>query len=137
MTSARRTSVLVVDDELALVRVLALHLESEGYEVLTATTGSEALAHIRQGRPDVVVLDAMMPGMSGLEVCRRVRRDAQLNEAHVIILTANAGFKQTAEEAGADEFMTKPFHLQDLSGAIERQAARLPQRTDPEVAPPA
>ena len=137
MMAGRRTSVLVVDDELALVRVLAMHLESEGYDVLTATRGPEALAHIRQRHPDVVVLDAMMPGMSGLEVCRRVRRDKELSDAHVIILTANAGFRQTAEDAGADEFMTKPFHLQDLSTAIERLSARLAGEKDREVAPPA
>ena len=128
--------VLVVDDEPALLRVLAMHLESEGYEVLTAGSGPEALAHIRQRRPDMIVLDAMMPEMSGLEVCRRVRRDRDLGDAHVIILTANAGFRQSSEEAGADEFMTKPFHLQDLSSALERLSSRRPAK-DHEVAPPA
>jgi two-component system phosphate regulon response regulator PhoB len=120
MTENRGT-VLVVDDELALVRVLALHLESEGYNVLTATGGAEALAHIRQHHPDVVVLDAMMPGMSGLEVCRRVRSDALLRESHVIILTANPGFRESSQEAGADAFMTKPFSLADLSAEVARQ----------------
>ncbi len=113
-------TVLVVDDEMALVRVLAIHLESEGYNVLTATNGHEALAHIRQGKPQVVVLDAMMPGMSGLEVCRRVRVDKELSEAHVIILTANAGFRESSREVGADAFMTKPFHLAELSAEVER-----------------
>jgi CheY-like chemotaxis protein len=120
--SDTKGTVLVVDDELALVRVLAMHLESEGYNVLTATNGPDALHHIRQGRPEVVVLDAMMPEMSGLEVCRRVRGDDQLRQSHVIILTANAGFRKSSEEAGADEFMTKPFHLQDLSAAVARLA---------------
>jgi len=124
MTSPTVKSILIVDDDLALVRVLALHFESEGYDVSTATGGTEALAHIRQHRPRVVVLDAMMPGMSGLEVCRRVREDPGLTDAQVIILTANEGFKQSSVEAGADEFMTKPFHLHDLSGAVERAALR-------------
>jgi CheY-like chemotaxis protein len=119
MTESRGT-VLVVDDELALVRVLALHLEGEGYNVLTATSGAEALAQIRQGHPDVVVLDAMMPEMSGLEVCRRVRSDDSLSQSHVIILTANDGFRESSEEAGADAFMTKPFSLADLSVQVDR-----------------
>jgi DNA-binding response OmpR family regulator len=113
-------TVLVVDDELALVRVLAIHLESEGYDVLTATSGQEALAHIRQRRPQVVVLDAMMPEMSGLEVCRRVRRDSDLSDSHVIILTANAGFRESSREVGADSFMTKPFHLNELTAEVAR-----------------
>ncbi|MEA2684326.1 MAG: two-component system, OmpR family, alkaline phosphatase synthesis response regulator PhoP [Chloroflexota bacterium] len=119
-------TVLVVDDELALVRVLALHLESVGYNVLTATSGTEALAHIRQDRPDVVVLDAMMPEMSGLEVCRRVRTDASLSDAHVIILTANAGFRESSQEVGADAFMTKPFSLADLTAEVDRLNADKP-----------
>ena len=120
-------TVLVVDDELALVRVLAIHLESEGYTVLTATNGHEALAHIRQRRPKVVVLDAMMPEMSGLEVCRRVRTDNDLSDSHVIILTANAGFRESSREVGADAFMTKPFHLDELSAEV----ARLSQERTP------
>ena len=117
---AAKGTVLVVDDELALVRVLAIHLESEGYNVLTATNGHEALAHIRQRRPEVVVLDAMMPEMSGLEVCRRVRTDSDLADAHVIILTANDGFREASREVGADAFMTKPFHLDELSAEVAR-----------------
>lgn len=114
--------VLVVDDEMALVRVLAIHLESEGYEVLTATNGHEALAHIRQRSPKVVVLDAMMPEMSGLEVCRQVRTDRELSGSRVIILTANAGFRESSREVGADSFMTKPFHLNELSAEVARLA---------------
>ena len=127
--TAPRGTVLVVDDELALVRVLAMHLESEGYLVLTATSGAEALAHIRQRRPDVVVLDAMMPEMSGIEVCRRVRDDPALTGAHVVILTANPGFKELAQDVGADSFMTKPFSLQTLS----REIARLTPEAAPEA----
>jgi len=137
MSEPRRKTVLVVDDELPLVRVLALHLESEGYEVLTATNGADALAQIRQRRPEVVVLDAMMPEMSGLEVCRRVRSDQQLSEAQVIILTANAGFRESSKEAGADDFMTKPFHLQDLTAAVDRLSRRLAVKPDPETSAPA
>ena len=128
-----RKTVLVVDDELALVRVLAMHLESEGYDVLTATNGPDALAQIRQRRPEVVVLDAMMPGMSGLEVCRRVRSDKQLSDAHVIILTANDGFRESSKEAGADDFMTKPFHLQELTAAVERLSRHLAVEPDRET----
>ncbi|MFN2463366.1 MAG: response regulator transcription factor, partial [Candidatus Dormibacteria bacterium] len=124
MTDPSRGTVMIVDDEMALVRVLAMHLEQEGYEVLTATNGPDALAQMRQRQPQVVLLDAMMPGMSGLEVCRRVREDDHLSRAHVIVLTANAGFQETAREAGADEFMTKPFHLHDLSQVVERMMGR-------------
>lgn len=124
--SAARATVLVVDDEPALLRVLAIHLASAGYDVLTATNGQEALAHIRRRRPQVVVLDAMMPEMSGLEVCRRVRTDKDLADSHVIILTANAGFRESSREVGADSFMTKPFHLNEVSAEVARLAAPSP-----------
>jgi CheY-like chemotaxis protein len=115
-----KPEVLVVDDDLPLVRVLALHFETEGYPVRVASNGREALAQVRLRHPAVMVLDAMMPVMSGLEVCRRVREMEGGDDIKIIMLTANAQVEDSAMQAGADAFMNKPFSLQALSAEVRR-----------------
>jgi DNA-binding response OmpR family regulator len=111
---------LVVDDDLPLLRVLALHFETEGYPVRVATGGREAMAQIRVRRPDVIILDAMMPVMSGVEVLRQLRNMVGGDDIKVIMLTANPAIKPAAREAGVDSFLTKPFSLQGLSAEVRR-----------------
>jgi two-component system phosphate regulon response regulator PhoB len=117
-----KPEVLVVDDDMPLVRVLALHFETEGYPVRVASSGREALAQVRLRRPAVVILDAMMPNMSGVEVCRQMREMAGSDEFKIMIvmLTANPQVQEEAREAGADAFMTKPFSLQGLTAEVRR-----------------
>jgi DNA-binding response OmpR family regulator len=108
---------LVVDDEPALVRVVAAYLERDGFEVLTAADGLTALELARSARPDVVVLDVMMPGIDGIEVCRRLRT---FSDAYVIMLTARAEEIDTLVglSVGADDYLTKPFSPRVLTARI-------------------
>ena len=112
--------VLVVDDDPPLLRVLALHLENEGYTVRTAPGGREALAQVGLHPPDLIVLDAMMPAMSGVEVCRQVRSMENGADVRILMLTANSQVEEAAMDAGADTFMTKPFSLVTLSAELRR-----------------
>jgi len=108
--------VLVVDDEVNIVRLIQINLQRHGYEVETANNGAEALAKIRDSRPDLLVSDVMMPEMDGFELLANVRRDPSLADLPVIMLTAKAqdadvmsGYKH-----GADMYLTKPFNPAEL-----------------------
>ena len=108
--------VLVVDDEVNIVRLIQINLQRHGYEVETANNGAEALAKIRDSRPDLLVSDVMMPEMDGFELLANVRRDPALSDLPVIMLTAKAqdadvmsGYKH-----GADMYLTKPFNPAEL-----------------------
>jgi DNA-binding response OmpR family regulator len=108
---------LVVDDEPSLTRVVAGYLEHEGFVVTTAPNGEQALAAARRDRPDVVVLDVMLPGMDGIEVCRQLRT---FSDAYVIMLTARSEEMDTliGLSVGADDYMTKPFSPRELTARI-------------------
>ena len=126
MGAVDRRRVLVVDDEVAIAEAVRARLESEGYAVLVAADGPEALATAEQEPPDLVVLDLMLPGMDGIEVCRALQRTRSVP---VLMLTARAGEEDKAQgfEAGADDYLTKPFSLRELAlrvGAILRRAER-------------
>jgi two-component system response regulator MprA len=111
--------VLVVDDERAVRDSLRRALELQGYEVDLANDGSEALARLEtNGQPDAVVLDILMPGIDGLEVCRRIRQ--QGNEVPVLMLTARdaVGDRVAGLDAGADDYLVKPFALEELLARI-------------------
>lgn len=110
--------VLIVDDEPALVKGLALTFEREGFTVASAEEGREALEAARRTRPDVVILDLMLPGLSGLDVCRSLRGDAdpRVRSVPVIMLTARDDDidKVVGLEVGADDYVTKPFNSREL-----------------------
>ena len=103
--------ILVVDDIEANVRLLQAKLQAEYYDVLIASSGPEALAMAAEESPDLVLLDVMMPGMDGFEVCRRLKNDAETRHIPVVLVTAldGRGDRITGLEAGADEFLTKPI----------------------------
>lgn len=121
-------TILIVDDEATIVEVVALYLQREGFQVLTAGDGHAALALIEQQRPDLVVLDLMLPGLNGLEVARRLRA---ANSLPVIILTARGeeADRVVGLELGADDYVTKPFSAREL---VARVKAVL-RRTHPEA----
>lgn len=114
--------VLVVDDDPHVLKLLRLNFELEGYDVVSATNGEDALKLIASKKPDVVVCDVMMPGMNGLEVVRRVREDEAFANLPIVIVSAKAqvGDVSAGEGAGADAYVTKPFDPQDLLDAVGR-----------------
>ena len=109
--------ILVVDDEPTLVATLRYNLEREGYEVLEAADGESALTVARSGRPDLIVLDLMLPGLDGREVCRILRRDMTVP---ILMLTARAEEldKVVGLELGADDYVTKPFGMRELLARV-------------------
>jgi DNA-binding response OmpR family regulator len=117
-------TILVVDDDPVIQKLLAVNFEMEGYRVVTAGDGEEALACISAEHPDVVVLDVMMPKVDGIEVVRRMKADPATAPVPVLLLSARAQAKDVAEglDAGADGYMTKPFDPVDL---LERVASLL------------
>jgi DNA-binding response OmpR family regulator len=102
---------VIADDSPTILALVTLAVKKDGYEPVTATNGTEALDAVRAHRPELVIVDAQMPGLSGYEVCRALREDNDTPRPHVIMLTAGAreSDKALADEAGVDEFLTKPF----------------------------
>ncbi len=122
-------TVLVVDDEEAIAEAVRARLSSEGFRVLVAGDGPQALAVAREERPDLVVLDLMLPGMDGLEVCTQLQRDRWVP---VLMLTARTeeADKVAGFAVGADDYLTKPFSLRELAvrvKAILRRVERIKQ----------
>lgn len=113
----RKHLILVVDDEPPIVRLVKAKLRVDGYEVLTATRGGEALAIVNQESPDLVVLDVMMPDMDGFETLRRIR---QQSTVPVVMLTARGSDmdKLKGLQSGADDYITKPFNPDELEARI-------------------
>ncbi len=103
--------ILVVDDEPYVIRSLTFVLKKEGYDVSSAINGEEALAKVRELKPDLMFLDVMMPKKNGYEVCQEIKNDPGLSDIYIIMLTAKG--QETDREKGlglgANEFMTKPF----------------------------
>jgi DNA-binding response OmpR family regulator len=114
------TRIVVADDSDMILSLVVLALQREGYEPATATNGADALARIREVRPQLVILDALMPNGDGYDVCRAVRDDPDLERPYVIMLTAGAreSDRERAELAGVDEFITKPFSPAELRARV-------------------
>jgi two-component system KDP operon response regulator KdpE len=116
--------VLVVDDEPQILRVIRASLPLRGYEVITASSGEEALNQISKQAPDLIILDLVMPEMSGLDVCRRVR---EFSAVPIIVLSAKGSQsdKVTALDLGADDYVTKPFGMDELLARVRAVLRRL------------
>jgi DNA-binding response OmpR family regulator len=127
-------AILVVEDEEAIAEAVRARLASEGYEVRVAHDGPQALKAVDDERPDLVVLDLMLPGMDGLEVCREIQRESWIP---VLMLTARTdeADKVAGLAVGADDYMTKPFSLRELAArvrAILRRMERIRRMSDGE-----
>jgi two-component system phosphate regulon response regulator PhoB len=118
--------ILVVEDESALVTLLRYNLEREGFRVTEARDGEEALLAAREQKPDLVLLDWMLPLLSGLEVCRQMRRMAETRGVPIIMLTARGeeGDKLRGLDSGADDYVTKPFSPSELVARIRAALRR-------------
>jgi diguanylate cyclase (GGDEF)-like protein len=121
------SKILIVDDEPTIVELLEEHLRSEGYETLHAYSGEEALQLLEHEVPDLVLLDLMLPGMDGYEVCRLMQRDARLNHIPVIMLTARSAVQNRVlgYQRGADDYVVKPFDPDELSVRVRAQLHHL------------
>jgi CheY-like chemotaxis protein len=119
VTSRRR--ILIVDDDPRLLHVVSMYLGIEGYDVTTAADGEEALHCVEVSPPDLILLDVMMPGMDGLEACRRLKSDPGTRSIPVLMFTALSREEDIEEGriAGADRFINKPFSLIGLEAVIK------------------
>ena len=120
----RRLRILVVDDNLAVLKFLNANLQAEGYGVLTALDGAEALQVIEKQLPDLVILDIMMPTIDGFEVCRQVREWSQIP---IIMLSARCDERDKVKclDLGADDYLTKPFGVQELMARVRAVFRRI------------
>lgn len=127
MTKGKKLRVLIAEDDPQILALVAERLGRLGFEVFETSDGDEALALCRDKRPDAVVLDVMMPGRSGWEVCRSIREDDELAGTAVVMLTGIGERlnEMTSPLYGADDYLDKPFDLADLErklrGAIQRR----------------
>jgi phosphate regulon transcriptional regulator PhoB len=128
--------VLIVDDEKDIVDLVAYNCEKEGYEVLRAFDGEKALSLVRSKKPNLIILDLMLPGIQGLEVCKQIRRDAESAGIPIIMLTAKGEEldKVIGLEVGADDYITKPFSVKELMARVKAVLRRADVRTQPDKA---
>jgi len=123
--------VLVVDDDAKTVELVKLYLDRDGYQVLTAYDGIEALRLAREGHPDLIVLDLMLPGIDSFQVCHTLRQES---DVPIIMLTAKTTDqdKLTGLEIGADDYVTKPFSPRELAARVRAVLRRLPGERGPD-----
>jgi len=130
-----KQKVLVIDDEANVCELVSLYFEKAGYDVACAFNGSEGLDKVRQERPDIIVLDLMLPGMDGLDVCKEIRKTSNVP---IIMLTARVDEvdRVLGLEIGADDYVTKPFSPRELLARIKavlRRAAYVPDPDEQQV----
>jgi DNA-binding response OmpR family regulator len=127
--------ILVVEDEPALRDTLEWNLIHEGYQVNTAADGIAGLRRAREWKPDLLILDLMLPGMDGLEVCRQLRKDSSLP---ILMLTARESEtdRVVGLEMGADDYLTKPFHMRELMARVKAQLRRAQLVREDKLPPP-
>lgn len=130
-------TILAVDDEAHIIELVTFNLKSAGYRVLTASTGEEALKICESDQPNLVLLDIMLPGIDGLEVCRRLKGDRMTANIPIIMLTAREDEvdKVLGLELGADDYITKPFSVRELVARVKallRRSVPVPE-TDPQT----
>lgn len=115
--------ILIIEDYQATVGMITSFLQIEGYEVVTANDGPSGLEKAAADKPDLILLDVMMPGMSGIEVCQKLKQDRRTAPIPVIIVSIKCNEQEIAEgrAAGAVDYLVKPFELDDLRAALKKQ----------------
>ncbi len=112
-------TILVADDDAGILQMLALMLEDAGYNVVVASDGKEALGMVEMYRPDLVLLDFMMPNMDGCTACQRLKSDENTRKLPVVLMSADRKVAEKAIEAKADDYLLKPFSIEDMLGCLE------------------
>lgn len=130
-----KPTILVVDDESHIVELVKFNLEKEGYHVITAENGKEATEMAKMKKPDLIILDVMLPEMDGYEVCRIIQKDSEISDTPIIMLTAKCEEidKVLGLEIGADDYVTKPFSPRELLARVKarlRRTAKQKPETD-------
>ncbi|UJS16597.1 MAG: response regulator [Candidatus Jettenia sp.] len=122
-----KEKILIVDDEQDLVKLIRYHLEKDGYKVLSASNGEDALFMARRERPELVVLDLMLPGIDGLEVCKKLKTTPELTTIAIVMLTAKGEESDITVglKLGADDYITKPFSPKELIARIQAVLRRI------------
>ena len=120
MPPGARATILVIEDEAGIARMIQVLLEARGFATVVTYSGDEALRHLAEQSVDLVLLDVMMPGMDGYEVCRRIKGDPRWRHVPVIMLTAKDTTRDKIHglEVGADDYITKPFNTDELVARI-------------------
>ncbi|HSZ55771.1 MAG TPA: response regulator transcription factor [Tepidisphaeraceae bacterium] len=128
----KKGTILVIDDEKDLIELVRYNLEKEGFDVIAATDGQSGLEVVKKHRPDLVVLDLMMPGLDGLAVCQQLRNDPRAGRIPVIMLTAKAteADRIVGLELGADDYITKPFSPREVVARIKAVLRRTSPQAD-------
>lgn len=123
---------MVVEDEEALALLLKYNLEKEGYDVAWESRGNKALGEIEKNKPSVIILDWMLPEISGVEICKLVRSKPDIKNIPVIMLTAKGEEEDKIKglSAGADDYVTKPFSIPELMARVKTQLRRAPEPVD-------
>ena len=132
-----RPTILVVEDEAPLLTLLRYNLEKQGFQVEEATDGQEALLRVAEARPDLILLDWMLPAMSGIEVCRQIRRRPATRDLPIIMVTARTEDQDAvrALDLGADDYITKPFSPREVVARVRAVLRRARGRASAEGAP--
>ena len=122
-----KTKVLIVEDEVAIVTLLRYNLEKEGFTVFSTGDGEEAVKMVKDHRPDIIVLDWMLPGMTGIEVCKQIRWNQDVKNTPIIMLSARGeeGDRIRGLDSGADDYMVKPFSPPELISRIRAVFRRI------------
>ncbi|WKZ19111.1 MAG: response regulator [Candidatus Jettenia sp. CY-1] len=122
-----KEKILIVDDEQDLVKLIRYHLEKDGYKVLSASNGEDALFMARRERPELIVLDLMLPGIDGLEVCKKLKTTPELTTIAIVMLTAKGEESDITVglKLGADDYITKPFSPKELIARIQAVLRRI------------
>lgn len=119
---AMSKNILVIEDELDILKIIIFRLKKAGYKIMTAPGGQEALEILRETKPDLIVVDLVMPVVDGYEVCKRVRENKILKDIPILLLTASAttNMDEKVKFTKANDYLVKPFEPQDLLSKIKK-----------------
>jgi two-component system alkaline phosphatase synthesis response regulator PhoP len=131
----KKIKILLVDDEQDILEIVGYNLSQEGYQIVTASNGKEAIAKAKKELPQLIIMDVMMPEMDGMEACENIRKIPELQDTIITFLTARSeDYSQIAGfDAGADDYLVKPFGMAELLARVRALQRRLPNFQPPQL----